>query len=490
MRFTFLTSAASAFEGRALCVRPDAIPGMVSHLARVAGLIDDDPAPAGLGGLIASLRGGAARTRQAPAGALAMASGTPGAIRMPYGERVEGVAVIRIEGCLWQEAWTVSWGGETFLLADGYDRVVSAVTAAVNDGEAHAVLLDVRSPGGVVAGMFEAMDAIAALSQRQGGPKPIVAHANDLACSAAYGLVSQCDRIEAAQSSLTGNVGSCRSHYSFADYLAKEGVKPTLFKSHALKGGGSPDFELDPGSAALFDAEVRHGSANLVARVCASRGLEPDAVNALEAGWFIPPVSLSHGLIDGVSAFADCLAGLAAQSTPAASAAPASTQEMNMKRTEVLAALAAANLTAAQIAAVSAELPAEDEEDQPAEEAAAEGEDDAPAEGEENEPAAAEGEDPADDEEDKVDAKTAKAILALPEAKGREALAQKLAFTPGMSTATAKELLASAARSGGLRADMQGRDPALSAGGAGGPIDLGAMLVADAKDRAAARKAA
>lgn len=62
-----------------------------------------------------------------------------------------------------------------------------------------------------------------------------------------------------------------------------------------------------------------------------------------------------------------------------------------------------------------------------------------------------------------VDASVAQSILALPEAKGREALAQRLAFKPGMTVAEAKADLAAAPRASRLADRVN--DPNLSADG-------------------------
>lgn len=474
MRHSFLASAATAIEGRALCLRPDAINAMVSHLAAAAAFERGEEGQAGLGGFIGGLMRGSGAARTASR-AMALSSGVPGAISTPYGERVDGVAIIRVEGVLFQEAWVFEWDGHSYIIADGYDRILTAIQHAVNDGNAQAVLLDVRSPGGVVAGCFEACDEIAALSARAGGGKMIVSHVNDQATSAAYGLISQTDRIDAAGSSLSANIGACRMHYGFAELLAKAGIKPTLAKSHDLKGGMSPDFPLDEASEALMNAEVLHASGMLVSRVATARGLSEDAINALQAAWFIAPVSKGHGLIDNISAFSATLSALAAETRPAAPAATATEEDTEMKRSVVLAALAAANLTAEQVAAVEAELPAEDEDDEGNEggDAGANGGD-----------GSGEGDGDGGGDDEKVDAKIAQAILALPEAKGREPLAARLAFRPGMTVEQAKGDLAAAPKGSTLGDRMQGRDPKLSAnGGGGGADDIGAMLVADAAAR-------
>lgn len=460
MQHHVFAAAAASLDGRAVCLRPDALPSLVAQVSMALSLGEDDAGP--LSRLVGNVLGRSGPPRAARA--LALSSAVEGGVATPYGYRVDGVAVVRIAGCLWQEAWVFEWDGKSYVIADGYDRILSSVAEAVADGNAAAVLLDVSSPGGVVAGCFEAMDALAAMTQRAGGPKPIIAHVNDQACSAAYGLISQADRIVAAGSSLSANIGAYRMHYSFAEMLARTGVKPTIIKSHDLKGGFHSDFPLDDAAQALVQAEVSHASSMLVDRVAAARGQSADAVNAHQAAWFIAPTALAHGLIDEIAGFATTLSALSAGFSPAATAAPASQQETEMKRSAVLAAMKAANLSAQQQAAVEAELPAEDETEDLS---AAEG--DTPADAE-TDPAAAEG-DPVDpdtdaggeEDETPVDAKTAKAILTLPEAKGREAQAQQLAFTAGMTVASAKAILAAGPRAGALGAAMSGRDPKLTA---------------------------
>jgi hypothetical protein len=148
-----------------------------------------------------------------------------------------------------------------------------------------------------------------------------------------------------------------------------------------------------------------------------------------------------------------------------------------MKRTAVAAIVSNAALTAtAKVSAIAAMI--EEEEaaaaDPAEEEEEAGAADPAPPAGEEEEEEA-----PADP------MATAQSILDLPEARGRDALARKLAFTPGMTLVNAKGLLAAAPRGGTLAERMQGRDPNLSSSGGAADADMGAALLADAQARRA-----
>lgn len=94
----------------------------------------------------------------------------------------------------------------------------------------------------------------------------------------------------------------------------------------------------------------------------------------------------------------------------------------------------------------------------------------------------AEDEDPDEDAEDEDDMARAKAILALPEAKGRSALAQELAFEKGITVARAKTLLGKAVRS---KARATVTDPDISTNGSGktegSADDLATKVLASAK---------
>ena len=131
-----------------------------------------------------------------------------------------------------------------------------------------------------------------------------------------------------------------------------------------------------------------------------------------------------------------------------------------MNRSKAAAAMKAAGMTETQIAAaLAAAEAAETPADEPEGDDAAEGEDTQTGS---DDPDPAEGEEGEDQTEAHApDGKTVLAILALPSAKGREALAQKLAGTPGMTAAQADGLLKAAPRASGLQVE----DPQVSSSG-------------------------
>ena len=76
-----------------------------------------------------------------------------------------------------------------------YDRLKSAILAADRDADVTSIVLDLDTPGGVAAGAFECADVIYQVSRR----RPVVAVANQMACSAGYAIAAAANRTVAAR---------------------------------------------------------------------------------------------------------------------------------------------------------------------------------------------------------------------------------------------------------------------------------------------------
>lgn len=347
----------------------------------------------------------------------------------------------------------------------GYDTLLAGMREAAADQRVRALFLRMCSPGGVVSGGLPALAAFMRGAREAAGGKPIWVY-GDMACSAAYWIAAQADRIIAPDVGLIGSIGAVIVHENWSRKLAEEGIEITSIQFGASKTDGAWWKSLSEQAQADLQAEIDQCGRNFVADVALGRPvLGADAALATEARVFLgrhdeaERSALDLKLIDAIAseeeAFAELVAHVAQPGamsgatpgatsataptlSPAATAAPAAAKETPVKRSTLLAALTAAGVKAETLNLVQAEIP----EDQP--EAGSEPDTDP---------------EMPDDEEgtaDAVDPKTAEAILDLPEAKGRDALARKLAFSPGMTVATAKGLLDAAPRGGGLASAMAG----------------------------------
>ena len=135
-------------------------------------------------------------TAPAPrAAALASHGGGP----LLYAVR-EGVAVIDISG-------TIHRYGDPEWDAVGHDTIKAAVSLAMRDRSASALLLRFNSPGGVASGVPELAAWLAAQTA-----KPVYAYADGLCASAAYYLAAATGRVYAPATATVGSIGVICRH--------------------------------------------------------------------------------------------------------------------------------------------------------------------------------------------------------------------------------------------------------------------------------------
>ncbi|WP_271145354.1 S49 family peptidase [Brevundimonas sp. NIBR10] len=406
----------------------------------------------------------------------------------------DGVGILEIEGPLMAEGF--GWG-ETWY--HGYDTLYRAYEEMFADARVGAIWEVVRSPGGVVDAGLPELAAFKRANRDAAGGKPIHAFLRD-GYSAAYWEPSASDRIVAARESGVGSIGAVVTWCGMAGALEKDGLEIRAFTFGKRKADASPFAPLSETAEASLQAEIDQCGRWFVADVLAGRPtLTEEAVLATEAGCFFgdsdnPALSaLHHGLVDEIAtertAFAAIrdLAAARLSTSPAPNRAPAATKDTDMKRSAVMAAARKAGLSKDQIRKLGAELP---EDEAPADED--EGEDDEVSDQDEtDEEATSDAADGDEDEEGEVDAKVAKAILNHPEAKGREDMAQDLAFTPGITEARAVRLLSKAPKGAGkgqlasVLAGSQRLGPDADTGKDKGPASASSTW---AKNRPAARR--
>ena len=169
---------------------------------------------------------------------LASAKSNPQALVEGFPERkargyelVGGVAVIPVTGPIVREQ---GWYGT------GQDAVSSALKAALADPSARAILFDITSPGGVVAGTKELADAIAEARTK----KHCAAYANGLCASAAYWLASATGTVYAPLTATVGSVGVIMSVANYSKLNEKWGVSYTYITGGKWKAVGNGDTPL------------------------------------------------------------------------------------------------------------------------------------------------------------------------------------------------------------------------------------------------------
>jgi len=231
-----------------------------------------------------------------------------------------GIAVIPVFGTLVKRS--LGLDAASGLMA--YDELESRLETALADPQVAGILLDLDSPGGEASGVFELAERIRAASTI----KPIWAHANDAAYSAAYAIAAACQRLTLSQTAGVGSIGVIALHVDQSVKDAKDGLNYTAIFAGSHKNDFSPHEPLTPQATTALQAEVDRLYDIFVNQVGQMRGVDPDAVRATEAAVYFGENAVVAGLADAVMPFdqavrefADALATQRSQLTPQARSA-------------------------------------------------------------------------------------------------------------------------------------------------------------------------
>jgi len=203
-----------------------------------------------------------------------------------------GIAVIPVVGTLVRRSMGIDAASGLM----SYGEIESRLDSALADPQVAGILLDLDSPGGEASGVFELAERIRAASSI----KPIWAHANDAAYSAAFAIAAACQRLTLSQTAGVGSIGVIALHVDQSVKDAKDGLNYTAVFAGSHKNDFSPHEPLSPQATTALQAEVDRLYDIFVNQVGQMRGLDPDAVRATEAGLFYGEQAVAAGLADAV----------------------------------------------------------------------------------------------------------------------------------------------------------------------------------------------
>lgn len=223
----------------------------------------------------------------------------------PHEVRGGAVAVIPITGALMPR--TVSgWFGSV----GGMDALRQKIDAAARNSDVAAIVLDIDSPGGTVAGTVETAAAVATAARA----KPVVAVANSLAASAAYWIASQASEVVLAPNALVGSIGVLSVHQNVAKLYERMGVETTIVRSGSRKAEGHPFGPLDDTAREAMKARVDEAAAAFLDAVAAGRKLTSKAARERfgDGQVFGVAEALGNGLADRSATLDEVVASLSA----------------------------------------------------------------------------------------------------------------------------------------------------------------------------------
>lgn len=311
----------------------------------------------------------------------------------------DGILQIPVKGVLLHDfPWAL--GG----WLTGYEYIWRAFERGMADGNVRGIALVIDSPGGMVAGCFEATDKMVALKQAVG--KPVRAYAHESAYSAAYAVATVADSITVSRTGGVGSIGVVTSHVNVSSALDKAGYKVTFIFAGKHKVDGNSYEPLPDAVKARIQERIDELYGIFVGTVAQNRALDETAVRATEALTFTASQATSNGLADSIGTLDDALAAFAADLSNPQGDEEMSDKDNSAGSNQAAIDAAVATATANHEAALATALAT------------------------------------ARTEATTAERTRVAAILGSDEAKGRDGLANHLAFKTDMSVEDAKAALA------------------------------------------------
>jgi protease-4 len=189
------------------------------------------------------------------------------------------------------------------------EKQVRAVARLAKDPAAVALMVEIDSPGGSVAGGEALHDAIA----RVAAVKPVVTVMGGEAASAGYMIAVPAARIFARNATITGSIGVIMEAPEFSGLLDKLGIDVQTLVSGPLKGQPSYSAPLTPAGHVALQALLMDLYDQFVGMVADGRHMSPDDVRKLADGRaYTGRQAIALHLVDQIGGEDDARAWLAA----------------------------------------------------------------------------------------------------------------------------------------------------------------------------------
>ncbi len=195
------------------------------------------------------------------------------------------------------------------VIGDGREQI-EALDRLRQDFGVRAVLLELDTPGGAVAGGEGIHQAVLQLA----AAKPVVSVMEGTAASAGYMIAVAAPHIVARESTLTGSIGVIMELGDIAGLLDKLGIRSDPLVSGPLKGQPSFTAPLSAPGREYLQGLVADLYDQFVGIVASGRHMDPARVRSLADGRaYTGRQALKLGLIDEIGGQAEALRWLKAQ---------------------------------------------------------------------------------------------------------------------------------------------------------------------------------
>lgn len=211
--------------------------------------------------------------------------------RKPY-QVINGTAFIPVSGSLVAKTSHLRpYSGMT-----GYNGIKVNLDMALKDDEVTKIIFDMDSSGGEVTGVFELSDYI--FSKR--GIKKMTALVSNVSCSACYILSAAMDEILLSETATVGSIGVITAHANLEKKLANDGVEITLIHAGKHKADGNPYEGLSDEVKGRIQTRLEKIYTMFTTRVAKYRGISVEAVIKTQALTYLGSSAIDVGLADNV----------------------------------------------------------------------------------------------------------------------------------------------------------------------------------------------
>lgn len=222
---------------------------------------------------------------------------------------VNGILQIPVKGVLLN-----NFPYQLFDWATGYEYIYRAFQRGCGDyatGVIKGIAFVEDTPGGMVAGCFDAVDKMVALKEKVG--VPVQAFAHESAYSAGYAIATVADKIVVSRTGGVGSVGVVTSHTDVSGAMSQAGIKITFIASDPSKVEGNSYEPLSDDAKSRLQARIDELYDIFVAAVVRGRGLSEKAIREdLKAYCYTATQAVSNGLADAIGTLEDATAAFAA----------------------------------------------------------------------------------------------------------------------------------------------------------------------------------
>ncbi len=191
----------------------------------------------------------------------------------------------------------------------GYDFIRRQKNLALADPDVKLIVFDHDSPGGEAAGC----DELAREIFQERATKPSMALVNTLSASAGYWLAAASTRIVCAPSGTVGSIGVYIQHMMVGRMLQELGIDMEYVKRGEYKTSGNPYEPLSEKDRAYLQEMVDERYDEFTTSVAEFRGIEESVARDTEARVMRPTEALALGLIDAAVSPANAVSDFLAE---------------------------------------------------------------------------------------------------------------------------------------------------------------------------------